>query len=282
MKMSERTDVAVVLGFIMSMSLFAAQAEAAIEVITTQQGGVVCATVTFEGAVHGAPVGHVPEAGLIFEMGEGPEDGPVPGWYTLTRGPFTNTPTPPTVAMLCLIYSGAVSFTTPASAVSLYYASRVPVTLEAFDASGALLASASGPANAGALFNVWDPIGVDLGENLIARVVLTGAAFNTAIDDFTVCRIVTPEEMLVEMALFIMDEVGAGNVAPELEVSLRAKVEAALSALEEGNPNAAKVAMNDLKALINQVEAQTDNKITPEAAMEIIESANEIITALGG
>jgi hypothetical protein len=40
--------------------------------------------------------------------------------------------------------------------------------------------------------------------------------------------------------------------------------------------------MNDLKALVNQVEAQTDKKIMPDVAAKIIDRANAIITALGG
>jgi len=51
--------------------------------------------------------------------------------------------------------------------------------------------------------------------------------------------------MLAEIALFIMDEVDAGNIDAELEGSLLAKVDAALAALDRGNPNDAKVAMND-------------------------------------
>lgn len=88
-------------------------------------------------------------------------------------------------------------------------------------------------------------------------------------------------QMVAETALLIMDKVDAGNIDPELEASLLAKVEAAISALEKGNSNDAKVAMTDLKALINQVEAQTDKKITTEVAAEIIQSANDIIAALG-
>jgi predicted metal-binding transcription factor (methanogenesis marker protein 9) len=65
-------------------------------------------------------------------------------------------------------------------------------------------------------------------------------------------------------------------------VSLLAKVDAALAALDRGNPNDAKVVMNDLKALTNQVEALVDKKITPEAAAEIIQRANDIIAELGG
>ncbi len=55
-----------------------------------------------------------------------------------------------------------------------------------------------------------------------------------------------------------------------------------LVAHARGTPNAAKVAMNDLKALINQMEAQTDKKIDPDTAAEIIERAERIIAQLGG
>ncbi len=91
-----------------------------------------------------------------------------------------------------------------------------------------------------------------------------------------------PEMMLAGLALFIMDEVDAGNIDAEMEVSLLAKVDAAIAALDRDNPNDAKVAMNDLKALVNQVEAQTDKKITLETAAEIIQRANAISAELGG
>ena len=87
---------------------------------------------------------------------------------------------------------------------------------------------------------------------------------------------------LVELALLIQDEVDLGNIDAELEGSLLDKVNAALEALARSNPNGAKVAMNTMKALINQVEAQTNKKITPEAAAKIIQQANAIIASLGG
>lgn len=92
----------------------------------------------------------------------------------------------------------------------------------------------------------------------------------------------TPETMLAREALFIMDQVDAEQIDPELETSLLAKVDAAIAALDRDNPNDAKVAMNDLKALVNQVEAQAGKKITQQAAEGIIQRANDIITALGG
>jgi hypothetical protein len=87
---------------------------------------------------------------------------------------------------------------------------------------------------------------------------------------------------LDNLAKVIRYGVSDGNVAPEIESALLAKVDAARAALVAGNPNAAKVAVNDLKALVNQVEAQTDKKIAPDVAAEIIERANRIIAALGG
>jgi len=91
-----------------------------------------------------------------------------------------------------------------------------------------------------------------------------------------------PEGMLADLSSYILQQVAWDNIDAEMEVSLLAKVNAAIAALNRGNPNDAKVAMNDLKALINQVEAQTDKKIKPDAAAAIIERANAIITALGG
>jgi len=89
-----------------------------------------------------------------------------------------------------------------------------------------------------------------------------------------------PETMLAKLRAYIQQQVALG-IDAEMEVSLLAKVDAAIAALARGNANDAKVAMNDLKALVNQVEAQTDKKITPDVAKEIIDRANAIIAALG-
>ena len=91
-----------------------------------------------------------------------------------------------------------------------------------------------------------------------------------------------PETMLAGLKAYIQQQMVLGNIDAEMEVSLLAKVDAAIAALARDNPNDAKVAMNDLKALINQVEAQTDKKITLETAAEIIQRANAIIAELVG
>ena len=88
--------------------------------------------------------------------------------------------------------------------------------------------------------------------------------------------------LLDGLRAYILQQVALGNIDAEMEVSLLAKVDAALAALDRRNPNDAKVAMNDLKALVNQVEAQVGKKITAEVAAEIIQRANEIIAELGG
>jgi hypothetical protein len=88
--------------------------------------------------------------------------------------------------------------------------------------------------------------------------------------------------MLAALRAYIVEQVALGRIDVELETSLLAKVDAAIRALERDNANDAKVAMNDLKALTNQVEAQTDKKIMPETAAEIIERASAITATLGG
>ncbi|MFC1806714.1 PKD domain-containing protein, partial [Planctomycetota bacterium] len=91
----------------------------------------------------------------------------------------------------------------------------------------------------------------------------------------------SPENQLDNMKELIADAVLSGDLSSELEGSLLAKVDAALDALAGGNKNDAKTAMNQLKALINEVEAQTGKKIDPGVAAEIIERANRLIADLG-
>jgi hypothetical protein len=92
----------------------------------------------------------------------------------------------------------------------------------------------------------------------------------------------TPQNQLGNLVKLINYSVASGGVAPEMQTSLLAKINAAIAALVQGNPNATKVAMQDLKALVLQVEAQTDKKIAPAVAAAIIYRANQIIMALGG
>ena len=88
--------------------------------------------------------------------------------------------------------------------------------------------------------------------------------------------------MLARLRSYILQQVGSGNIDVDLEGGLLDKVDAASETLASGNPNSAKPAMNNMKALINQVEAQTGKKIEADTAAAIIEIANQIIAALGG
>lgn len=89
-----------------------------------------------------------------------------------------------------------------------------------------------------------------------------------------------PPQLLTNLGDFVVEPT-VGAVATAMEDPLLAKVDAAQAALAKDNKNAAKVAMNDLKALVNQTQAQTDKKISAAAAAKIIDNANTIISALG-
>jgi hypothetical protein len=72
----------------------------------------------------------------------------------------------------------------------------------------------------------------------------------------------------------------AAGVDPKIATSLTADVNAALAALAKGNKNANKVAVNNLNALINHVNAQAGKKISSNAAQAIIAQARAIIAAI--
>jgi parallel beta-helix repeat protein len=86
---------------------------------------------------------------------------------------------------------------------------------------------------------------------------------------------------VVALEALITYGVATGEIDPELATGLVAKVDVALAALARGNRNDAQVAMNQLKALVKEAEAQAGNKITPAMADEIVALANGIIAALG-
>lgn len=84
----------------------------------------------------------------------------------------------------------------PASYVSLYYASAVQTILSARDSGNSLLDAVDGPPNYNqgpggdptGKYNKWDQLAVESDANDIARVRLSGAWGQTAIDDLLVCR----------------------------------------------------------------------------------------------
>ncbi len=86
--------------------------------------------------------------------------------------------------------------------------------------------------------------------------------------------------LLGDLRTFIMAPT-TGSIDAAMVRSLTAKVEGALAALARGNQNAAKVARNELMALVNQTMAQTGKKIAPAAAAEIMLQATAVNSALG-
>ncbi len=110
----------------------------------------------------------------------------------------------------------------------------------------------------------------------------TDAAGNSATAEQTVTVVPgSPGNQLANLRELILYSIASGDIAPEMEESLLAKVDAAIAALDRGDPPGVKLVLNDLKALVNQVEAQTDKKIETATAAEIIARANLIIAALG-
>jgi hypothetical protein len=81
--------------------------------------------------------------------------------------------------------------------------------------------------------------------------------------------------------LVVTEGVASGAIAPELEPALLARADAAIAAIARGNAQGAKAAANDLKALVNQVQAQDGKKIDNVTAAQIIARANQLIADLG-
>lgn len=131
-----------------------------------------------------------------------------PGWLTLIDsdagggGNFANEPSAETIAFWRVdgAFSNTsrdVTFDEPVSDVSLFYTSSVPVTLEGFDAgnilvdgTGGLAQSTGGPGgDPTGSFNLFSPLAIDAGANVITRVRFTGSANQTGIDDFEYSQI---------------------------------------------------------------------------------------------
>jgi probable HAF family extracellular repeat protein len=123
-----------------------------------------------------------------------------------------------------------------------------------------------------------------VGGPYTATLTVTDPSGEVSTDTVTITVVPgSPANQLLRLRQqYITDHVASGHIEAEMEQSLLAKVDAAIAALARGNANDAKVVMNNLKALVNQVEAQTDKKIDPAVAAEIIARANRISAALGG
>jgi hypothetical protein len=86
----------------------------------------------------------------------------------------------------------------------------------------------------------------------------------------------TPPEMIQEMTSTVIEL----NLQQGISNSLDAKLETALSALDDVNTNNDVAAINSLNAFINAVEAQRGNKVTNEDADMLIAAAQAIIDKL--
>lgn len=103
-------------------------------------------------------------------------------------------------------------------------------------------------------------------------------AFLTHVDLWPIAT----QAILTDLGAFLDAQLAAGAIDVQAASSLAAKVDAATSALARGKPNDATVAMNELKALVNYVQAQSGKKITSDAAAVLIDQANRIVRSLGG
>jgi len=117
-----------------------------------------------------------------------------------------------------------------------------------------------------------------LTSELPITTTATDSLGNTS--EFSACVFGDSAAELLHLRDLIVYHVGTGDIDPQLEQPLVTKVDSAIDALERGDKPGAKVAMNDLKALVNQVQAQTGGKIDAVTAATIIDRANLIIAAL--
>jgi hypothetical protein len=91
----------------------------------------------------------------------------------------------------------------------------------------------------------------------------------------------TPTPTIIEgldgLELAVKDYVKAGDIAPQLENSLLAKVRGARFSVQHGQYHAA---ANKLEALVHQVRALRGKKVTRAAAANLIHRANVLIERL--
>ena len=88
----------------------------------------------------------------------------------------------------------------------------------------------------------------------------------------------TPSEAIED----VIDTIEEFDLGGGIENGLIAKLDAALSKLNDGNENNDGAAINNLEAFINQVEAQRGKKLTEEQADVLVAAAQAIIDSLSG
>jgi hypothetical protein len=206
--------------------------------VFTITNGAVCRVTTFENGegFHGIH----PELNYLIEG----SNAHFPGWSTLTSGHYANNPSPPTIALMTAA-SHEIIFDQPVYAVGFDYASAPDVTLNAFDASGTLVATVIGPSNVQPDgLTVWDYLAVAVSADVITRVTVTGGAFWTAIDNFGNCTwLATPEERIDRLIGDVQELVESGVLDSGNGNALLATLDNALKAIarrvhRRGNPHA--------------------------------------------
>jgi len=109
-------------------------------------------------------------------------------WVTVTNPPatFTNNPSGTTAAAWLSGPFAEVNFLEPVSGVSMFYASPLAVTLEAYDAAGNLVGSPSQGSPTGS-FRSWARLSVLAGQRTITRARIFGPMRGVLIDDLGAC-----------------------------------------------------------------------------------------------
>jgi hypothetical protein len=214
----------------------------------TNQNGMRCTLFNFEGVGDTSPV---PDFQGISS----------PGWLGLIEddfggnGNFADEPSPVTIAFWLGGDPGSrdITFVNPVSKVGFFYTSAVGVEVDAFDASGAVLASVTGPANFlngppdDDTFTGWSPLEVKVDGNKIVKVRVTGNVNQTGIDDLQVCTSIGIHSVELTQAIQEWQELN------DLKSSLQ----------NSGEPPVPIIANKPavLRVYMNKVEAVTDVRI---------------------
>jgi hypothetical protein len=103
---------------------------------------------------------------------------------------------------------------------------------------------------------------------------------NTGLNDAFILKIAAVTETPVQAIGDLIVQVENMNLAHGIENALDTKLQNAIAALNSTNSGNRSNGINNLYAFINEVQAQSGNKITVSEASQLIAAANQIITSL--
>ena len=246
------------------------------------QGDLECVTLTFEGIPNNQDLIQ-PIQGITFPA---IADTGCHGWVAIILG--TNTVAVPVTAATpsCNppnITDFDVFFDEPVQSVSFLYGSVSAVTVTTYGVDSAGDPIIGEPvifANTGSASSLTGSVSVEA-DSLstgITRIVVNAERGNTFIDDFTTCRVINDPITLIEN---LINSVFLLNLNQGIENSLDAKLEAVARALEDANQNNNVSACNKLQAFINEVTAQSGEKISSSDAENLINQAQLILNLFG-